>query len=142
MIASDRALDTVLEQQRGDKLVTIASRSPQVTEKHKLTSKKELLAIIWATKKFQDHLCGRKFSMCMEHDPLVQLDTAKDNSGKFTNWFLQQQYVPGKKTMVAESHFSYGRMTVSRTIRISNLIKNRRRRTGDAVAKTRQNNVG
>lgn len=55
---SDKALGTVLEQQRGDSYVSIAhaSRALQVAEKHYPTSKNELLAIVWTTETFRDYL--------------------------------------------------------------------------------------
>jgi hypothetical protein len=58
--------------------VAYASRSLNNAETHYTTSKKELIAIVWATKYFRPYLYGRRFKIVSDHKPLVWVMKVKD----------------------------------------------------------------
>lgn len=59
--------------------------------KELLHDRKVFLVIVWATKKFEDYLWGRKFKISTDEDLLVQLEIFKANSDKLMRWLLWQQ---------------------------------------------------
>ena len=89
--ASNLGLGAVLSQGpvRHDLPVAYASRSLNKAETHYTTSKKELLAIVWATKYFRPYLYGRRFKIVSDHKPLVWVMNVKDPGPRLLRWRIQ-----------------------------------------------------
>lgn len=72
--------------------ITFVSRTLSPTEQKLTKNEKELLAIIWALKTFQNYLCGiAEFTILTDHQPLTNAMT--DKNSKFKLW----------KTLIEES---------------------------------------
>ena len=86
--ASNQGLGAVLSQGPigKDLPVAYASRSLNKAESHYITSEKELLAIVWATKYFRPYLYGRKFKLVSDHKPLLWIMNVKDPGLRLMRW--------------------------------------------------------
>jgi hypothetical protein len=89
--ASNQGLGVVLSQGPIGKDLPIAYASCRLNgaESHYTTSKKELLAIVWATKYFRPYLYGRRFKIVSDHKPLVWIMNVKDPGSRLMRWRIQ-----------------------------------------------------
>jgi hypothetical protein len=89
--ASNDGLGAVLSQWHvgRDLLIAYASRSLNKAEANFFTSKKELLAILWATEYFRPYLYGRKFKTSTDHKPLAWIMNVKDRESRLLRWRIQ-----------------------------------------------------
>ena len=94
--ASDVAMGAVLLQKDevGDcRPVSYASKKFVAAEKRYSTVEKELLAVVWAIRRFEPYLFGRQFTVQTDHHPLQYIRRAKSTNGRLMRWALQlQQY--------------------------------------------------
>jgi len=56
--------------------IAFASKKFLPTEKKYSSGEKECMAIVWGIKKFQTYLCGKKFILETDHQPLQYLQKA------------------------------------------------------------------
>lgn len=91
--ASDQGLGAVLLQEGpdGQEPVSFASKKLAAAEKNYSTIEKECYAIVWAVRKFEPHLFGRKFRVVTDHQPLQYLQQARPHSGRLARWAMQLQ---------------------------------------------------
>lgn len=103
--ASNIAIGAVLSELSDSKDLPIAyaSRALNPSERNYPTIKKELLAIIWAIRKFRPYLYGRQFTIVTDHKPLTYLRSMKNASSILLRWSLELEeytfsikYCPGK----------------------------------------------
>jgi hypothetical protein len=89
--ASNFGLGAVLSQGPigQDLPVAYACRSLNDAETHYITSEKELLAIVWATKYFRPYLYGWRFKIVSDHKPLVRVMNLKDPGSRLLRWRIQ-----------------------------------------------------
>ena len=89
--ASDCGLGAVLSQgPLGRELpVVYASWSWNSTETHYTTSKKELVAVVWAVKYSRLYLYGRRFRVVSDHKPFVWIMNVKDPGLRLMRWRIQ-----------------------------------------------------
>lgn len=104
--ASNRGIGAVLAQrdtEGDDHPVCYISRKLNRSEEILSTTEKECLALVWAVSKLKYYLFARKFTVQVDHNPLVWLNRVKDKSQKLLRWSLtlqeydfEVQYKPGK----------------------------------------------
>lgn len=90
--------------------VTYASRVFTSTERKYSTYEKELLAIIFALKRFRDCLIGSKFVLRTDHKPLKWLqDQQLDGASRVSRWSMylmtydfEIEHIPGKLNNIAD----------------------------------------
>jgi hypothetical protein len=91
--ASDVGVGATLMQEDEGKLypVSYASRKLNDRERKYSTMERECLGIVWAVKKFDLYLFGRKFTLQTDHQPLTYLDRSKYLNSRIMRWamFLQ-----------------------------------------------------
>ena len=91
--ASDTGLGAVLLQEHDGTHFPIcyASKKLSKSEKNYAAIEKECLAIVWGVKKFHLYLCGTRFQLQTDHQPLSYLDKAKFANARIMRWamFLQ-----------------------------------------------------
>lgn len=85
------------------------SRTLNPPERNYSTTEKELLAIVWATKRLRQYLLGRKFIIRTDHQALTWLQNCKDPSSRLIRWRLRLeeyeyeiQYTKGKDNTAAD----------------------------------------
>ena len=111
--ASDTAIGAVLLQDSGKGFlepIEFASRKFMTREKHWHGSEKELIAVVWAIKKWTRYLMPNKFTVFTDHKNLEVLFNRRSRKlGKLQRWliFLQQfdfvaRYLPGPKNYIAD----------------------------------------
>lgn len=110
--ASDYAVGAILSQGEigRDLPISYASRIMMKAEKNYTTTKKELLAIIFAIRIFRPYLYGRKFTLITDHQPLVWLKSTKDPGAQLRRWAneldeydYEIKYKPGKMNLNADA---------------------------------------
>ena len=86
-----------------DYVVEYYSKALTATERKWCTTDRELYAVILAMEKFKSYLEGRKFTLVVDHAPLVYLASMRDLSDKHHRWLLRLlrfdfdiRYRPGK----------------------------------------------
>ncbi|CAK8685090.1 unnamed protein product [Clavelina lepadiformis] len=86
--ASDNAIGAVLSQVIDDRerVISYCSRSLGKAEKNYSTTRKELLAVVWATKLNRCHLLGQKFLLRTDHASLRWLWQSKELYGQCARW--------------------------------------------------------
>ena len=86
--ASNTGLGAVLSQVSlgKDLPVAYASRSLNKLEVNYTTSKKELLAIVWASRYFRPYLYERHFQIVTDHKPLTWVMNVKDPGLRLLRW--------------------------------------------------------
>lgn len=109
--ASDRSVGAVLLQEKDGTLhpVSYASRTLSPRESKYSTVERECLALVWAVRKYHLFLCGRRFVLQTDHQPLQYLQTAKHLNSRVLRWslFLQEysfivQYIKGADNVGAD----------------------------------------
>ena len=110
--ASDYGLGAVISQrQDGDeKVIAYASRVLEDRERRYSTTKKEMLAMVYAIKHFRHYLYGRPFTVRTDHNALKWLQSFKEPEGQVARWLetLAQydykiEHRPGKKHQNADA---------------------------------------
>lgn len=126
--ASNVALGAELFQEgdnRERRTPAFASRGLSTAERNYTTTEKELLSIVFATKKFRTYLFGNRVVMRTDHRALAFLNTCKLTHSRLTRWVLVlQEYnftweyikgtdnrVPDILSRVSEEHTRPGRDT-------------------------------
>lgn len=69
------------------KVLSYASRSLSISERKYAPTKKELLAVIYALKKFNSYISGKKFVLRTDHRALVYIFTQKHLNRMLLEWF-------------------------------------------------------
>ena len=91
--ALDDGIGAVLLQEHEGKLfpVCYASKKLSNAERNYSTIEKECLAIVWGVKRFHLYLCGVRFVLQTDHEPLKYINSAKFVNGRLMRWamFLQ-----------------------------------------------------
>ena len=79
-------------------------------ERNYSTTKKELLIIIWATKRLRQYLLGRCFTIRGDYQALKWLQNVKDAPSRFMRWRLKLEeheydikYARGKDNTAADA---------------------------------------
>lgn len=95
-----------------NKPVAFASRSLTITEQNYAQIEKELLSVVFATKKFHYFIYGRNLTVLSDHKPLVTLNTKEikqiDSARlqrlalKLLKYKLKIQYLLGKYMYIAD----------------------------------------
>ena len=110
--ASDYGLGAVISQrQDGDeKVIAYASRVLEDRERRYSTTKKEMLAMVYAIKHLRHYLYGRPFTVRTDHNALKWLQSFKEPEGQVARWLetLAQydykiEHRPGKKHQNADA---------------------------------------
>ena len=106
--ASNEGLGAILSQD-GHPCCFI-SRTLNPPERNYTTTEKELLAIVWAVRRFRQYLLGRKFKIQTDHQALKWLHNCKDPSSRLIRWRLRLEeyeydieYVKGKENVAADT---------------------------------------
>jgi hypothetical protein len=91
--ASDFAVGAVLGQTKDKKHYAISYASKTLTGPHLnyATTKKELLAVVFAIDKFRSYLVGAKVIIYFDHAALKYLLTKKDAKPRLIRWILLLQ---------------------------------------------------
>ena len=91
--ASDYAIRTVLGQKRERifQVIYYASRTLNDAQLNYATTKKELLAIVFAFDKFRPYLIGNKVIVHTDHSAIKYLMTKKDTKPRLIRWVLLLQ---------------------------------------------------
>lgn len=85
--ASGSAIGGCLMQ--GDRVIAYASRTLTKAERQYSVTKRELLAVVWASNHFRQYLLGRRFLLRTDHSALQWLFNMKDPTGQLARWVLQ-----------------------------------------------------
>ncbi|CAN6707231.1 unnamed protein product [Malus baccata var. baccata] len=91
--ASDYALGAVLRQRKDKRphVIYYASRTLNDAQLNYSTTKKELLAVVFALDKFRSYLIGTKVIVFTDHAPLNYLLTKKEAKPRLIRWMLLLQ---------------------------------------------------
>jgi RNase H-like domain found in reverse transcriptase/Integrase zinc binding domain len=109
--ASAVALGAVLSQDYNGKEhpISFASRVLTEAEMNYSVVEKELLAIVFAIKKFRCYVYGNRFTVFCDHNPLQFIATMKDPTKRIARWLMWLQdydfqvvYRPGKQNTNAD----------------------------------------
>ena len=111
--ASNYALGAALSQENdeGDEeIISFISRTLKGPELNYFTTEKEMLAIVWALKKFDTYLRGAKsIKVRTDHEALTFLKSCRFANARLRRWNLAMQdynlqlaFVPGAKNVVAD----------------------------------------
>ena len=86
--ASDEGLGAVLSQVVGGRehVVAYASRTLTRAEQRYCATRKEMLALEWASHHFRPYLYGRKFVLRTDHSALQWLHSLKEPEGQVARW--------------------------------------------------------
>lgn len=105
--ASNEALGAVLSQE--DNPITFASKTLNTTEAKYSTIEKELLAVVWAVKRFRCYVYGQKFTVFTDHKPLLGIHKMTDPSSRLLRLYLKLseynitlEHKPGKHNVIAD----------------------------------------
>ncbi|GFW52279.1 retrovirus-related Pol polyprotein from transposon 17.6 [Trichonephila clavipes] len=78
-------------------------------ERNYSTTEREVLAVVWALKKFRGYIEGTEITVASDHQPLKWLLNLKSPTGRLARWALEiqsfnlkVQYIPGKANVVAD----------------------------------------
>lgn len=111
--ASGLAIGAVLSQLNNDSKdlpIAYASRILNQAEKNYPAIKKELLAIVWAIRRFRPYVYGRQFTVITDHKPLTYLYSISNPCSMLIRWRLELdeytfdiKYRPGKQNQNADA---------------------------------------
>ena len=86
--ASNVGLGAILYQnEEQPKYISIVGRALSKSERNYSATKKELLAIVWALKKFHHYLYGTPFTLYTDHRALTYMLTQKEPNSMILNWW-------------------------------------------------------
>ncbi|EDW27423.1 GL14157 [Drosophila persimilis] len=82
--ASDYGLDAMLTQEteRGERVISYASRTLNGPERNYSATEKEYLAIVWAIRRLRPYLEGYRFKVVTDHKALKWLNSIETPSGR------------------------------------------------------------
>ena len=89
--ASDYGLGVVLSQQQADgteRVLSFASRALSKPERNYCVTRKELLAIVYAVRKYR-HYLGRKIIVRTDHNALQWLFSFREPEGQMARWLVE-----------------------------------------------------
>ena len=91
MDASGEGLGAVLSQiiAGQERVVAYVSKTLTKTERKYCATRREMLALVWATHHFRLHLYGRRFVLCTDHSALQWFHSFKEPEGQVA-WWLEQ----------------------------------------------------
>ena len=110
--ASDYGLGAVISQEQdgSERVIAYASRVLDNRERRYSTTKKEMLAMVYAIRHFRHYLYGRPFTVRTDHNALKWLQSFKEPEGQVARWLeLLAQYDykiehrPGRKHQNADA---------------------------------------
>ena len=110
--ASDYGLRAVISQEQdgSERVIAYASRVLDNRERRYSTTKKEMLAMVYAFRHFRHYLYGRPFTVRTDHNALKWLQSFKEPEGQVARWLeLLAQYDykiehrPGRKHQNADA---------------------------------------
>ena len=110
--ASNVGVGGVLTQEVEDKALPVAFASRQLnsSEQNYSTSEKEMLAVVWCSRHFNNYIYGRKIQFYTDHKPLVSLVKTKEPNGRLNRLLIKIQdldyqlnYFPGKDNHTADA---------------------------------------
>ena len=80
---SDHGVGGVIFQEQDDveRVVAYGSRTLSIAEENYCVTHREMLALVYFTKYFQEYLIGKKFMVCTDHSSLRWLQQFKDPDG-------------------------------------------------------------
>ena len=86
--ASGEGLGAVLSQviDGREHVIAYASRVLSKTERKYCTTRREMLALVWATHHFRPYLYGRRFTLRTDHNSLRWLHNFKEPEGQVARW--------------------------------------------------------
>ena len=94
--------------------ISFMARSLQASERKYSTTQKEMLAIVFALKKFQYYVWGQHFTLFCDHHALSFLHTQKDLSPMITGWLdtildytFKIVYCPGVLNVLPDASHVY-----------------------------------
>ena len=107
--ASDYGLGGLLLQKGPDgdfRIVGCVSRKLKDAETRYSAVERECLAIVWAIKKFEAYLYGRKFTVQSDHQPLSWMSNVRAENKRLMRWaiFLQDQNIVYQAIPGDENH--------------------------------------
>lgn len=109
--ASNVALGAVISKMHGNRLCPImfCCRHLAGAETRNSATERELLAIVWASKKFNPYIYGRHSMFITDHQPLVTMKNLREPLGRIGNLFVKLQdldytlvYQPGASNYTAD----------------------------------------
>jgi len=88
--ASQYGLGAVLSQhqEQGEVVTAYMSRLMDKHERRYTVSEKEMLAVVWAMRKFRHYIFGRHVNVVTDHRALTCLHNLKDPHGRLARWAL------------------------------------------------------
>jgi hypothetical protein len=93
-----------------DKIIALISRALTKSEKNYSTTKKELLAIVFAIKQFDQYIRGVNFTLLTDHQALTHLFSQKKINAMITNWIdtlleynFKVIHLPGHLNVIPDS---------------------------------------
>ena len=102
--ASQDGVGAVLSQQNDRCVIAYASRVLTKPERQYCTTRREMLALVWAVQHFKPYLWGRPFVVRTDHSALQWLRNFKDPQGQVARWLeilseydFKVQHRPGVK---------------------------------------------
>lgn len=110
--ASNVGLGAILCQEYNgkEKVISFASKLLDASQRKLHACEKELLAIMWAVKKFKDYIWGEDFTIITDNNALTYLNKFKDTDTKLGRWAMRMEpyadkiiYRPGKENIVADA---------------------------------------
>ncbi|KAI3382314.1 hypothetical protein SNEBB_001885 [Seison nebaliae] len=110
--ASDVALSAILFQEKDNMLrpIEYLSRSFSKSERNYCVLDKELLAIVFACKKWRPYILGYKVHLKCDHKPLQYILAKGEKTGRLARWLLilqefdlDFQHIPGKMNFAADA---------------------------------------
>ena len=103
------------------------------SEKNYCPTKKQLLAVIFALKKFEQYVSGRRFTLETDHKALVFLFTQKHVNRMISEWFetllsfnFEIVHVPGANNVMADATSRMNEPVTLVTLTIEHLIRDKR----------------
>ena len=110
--ASNTGISAVCYQKYDNKrhIISFMARALTKSERKYMVTKKELLAVVFALKKFHKYLWGNEFTLYTDHKALIYIHTQKHLNNMLTNWYdtifnynFDVVHIPGKQNGLPDS---------------------------------------